>query len=198
MANIDKDLIQQLRFRTGCGMMDCKKALEETGGDMEKAVEALRKKGASIANKRAMNATAEGIVQAYIHPGDQTGVLVELNCETDFVARTPDLKQFAYDLCLHIAALKPLYIKPEEVDTKFLEHERSILREQMAGAGKQAAMIEQIVEGKIKKLYNEICLLHQPFVKNDQLTVDDKLKEVIAKTGENIIIKRFARFEIGA
>ena len=196
MPIIDKELILKLRQRTGCGMLDCKKALEDTDGDLDKAVELLRKKGAAIAAKRAEHVTAEGIVQAYIHPGSQVGTLVEINCETDFVARTDDLKQFASDLCLHIAAIKPLYLKPEDVDPKFLEHERDILRAQLKGS-KPDKMVEQIVEGKIKKLFGEICLMQQQFVKNDQLTVSDKLQEIIAKTGENIVIKRFARFEIG-
>ncbi len=198
MAKVDKDQIQKLRMRTGCGMMDCKKALEEVGGDLEKAVDLLRKKGASVAAKRAEYATAEGIVESYIHPGNQLGVLVEVNCETDFVARTDEVRQFAKDLCMHIAAVKPLYLRPEDVDPKFLEHERSITREQLADSGKPDKIIDQILEGKIKKLFSEICLMQQSYVKNDQLTIDGLLKEVIAKTGENIIIKRFCLFEIGA
>lgn len=198
MSKISLELIQQLRDRTGAGMLDCKKALEETNGDIEKAVEVLRKKGAAIAAKRSGNATAEGLVHAYIHPGSRVGVLVEINCETDFVARTEAIKQLAADLCLHIAALKPLYLSPEQVDPKFLEHERNLLKDQLTDSGKPEKIIEQIVEGKISKLYSEICLLQQPFVKNDQLTIDDLVKEVIAKVGENVRIKRFARFELGA
>jgi elongation factor Ts len=198
MAKIDKDLIQKLRMRTGCGMMDCKKALEETDGDLEKALELLRKKGASFAAKRSEHATAEGVIEAYIHPGNQLGVMVEVDCETDFVARTDELKKFAKDLCMHIAAMKPLYLTPEDVDEKFLETERKIVREQLADSGKPEKIIEQIVEGKIKKIFSEVCLLQQPYVKNDQLTIEDLLKEIIAKTGENIIIKRFCLFEIGA
>lgn len=198
MAKIDTKLLQQLRERTGLGMMDCKKALEEAGGDIEKAVELLRKRGAAVAAKRGGNVTAEGIVHAYIHPGARVGVLVELNCETDFVARNENMTQFAQDLCLHIAAFKPLYVSPEDVDSKFLEHERSIFKEQMANSGKPDKIIDQIVDGKINKLYSEICLLKQPFIKNDQFTVDDMLKQLIAKTGENIKIRRFARYEIGA
>jgi len=197
MSKISLELIQQLRERTGAGMLDCKKALEETNGDMEKSVEMLRKKGAAIAAKRSGNATAEGLVHAYIHPGSRVGVLVEINCETDFVARTDAIKQLAADLTLHIAAAKPLYLSPEQVDSKFLEHERSFFKEQIAGSGKPEKILDQIVEGKINKLYSEICLLQQPFVKNDQLTIDDLLQEVIAKVGENVRIKRFARFELG-
>ena len=196
MATIDKNLIQKLRDRTGAGMMDCKKALEETGGDLEKAVEILRKKGASIASKRADKETAEGLVHAYIHPGSRVGVLIEVNCETDFVARTEDIKQFAHDVALHIAALKPLYLTPEEVDSKFLEHEKSILKEQLAGSGKPDKIIEQIVEGKVQKLYSDICLLEQPFVRDPAKTIRDYLNELIARIGENIFINRFTRYKV--
>lgn len=198
MAKISLELIQQLRERTGVGMLDCRKALEESNGDMEKAVEILRKKGAAVAAKRSGNATGEGLVHAYIHPGARIGVLVEVNCETDFVARTPDMQQFANDICLQIAASKPLYLAPEDVDPKFLEHEKNILRAQLADSGKPEKVVEQIVEGKVQKLYSEICLMKQSFVKNDQLTIDDALKDLIAKMGEKIVIKRFSRYEIGA
>ena len=197
MAKVDIALIQKLRERTGLGMMDCKKALVEAGGDMEQAVEILRKKGTAVAAKRADKTTGEGLVEAYIHPGNRIGVLIEINCETDFVARTDAIKQFARDVCMHIAALKPLYLTPEEVDPKFLEHETRIFTEQMKTSGKPDNIIQQIVAGKIQKLYSEICLLKQSFVKDDQKTIDDLLKELIAKTGENIRIKQFARFEIG-
>ena len=198
MATIDKKMIQKLREITGLGMMDCKKALEETNGDLEKAIDILRRKGAAIAAKRSDKETAEGIVHAYIHPGSKMGVLVELNCETDFVANTEDMKNFARDLALHIAALKPLYLTSEDVDQKFLEHEKEIIKAQLANSGKPEKILNQIVEGKIKKLYSDICLLNQPFVKNDQQTVAQALQELIGKTGENIKVKRFARFEIGA
>jgi elongation factor Ts len=197
MAKITLELTQMLRERTGVGMMDCKKALEETGGDIEQAIEILRKKGAAIAAKRAGNATKEGLIHAYIHPGARMGVLVEINCETDFVARTEDLQKFAADVCLHIAAMKPLYLSPEEVDSKFLEHEKNILKAQLVDSGKPEKIIDQIVDGKVQKLYSEICLLKQSFVKNDQLTIEDLLKDLIAKLGENIKIRRFSRFEIG-
>lgn len=197
MAKIDKNMIQELRSRTGCGMIDCKKALEEADGDMEKAVDILRKKGAAIAAKRGANVTAEGIVHAYVHPGSQIGVLVEINCETDFVARTEAIRQFAHDLCLHIAAMKPLYLKAEDVDPAFIAREKDIIQAQLADSGKPAKIIEQVAEGKLKKVLSEVCLMQQPFVKNDQLTIDDVLKELIAKTGENIVIRRFARYEIG-
>lgn len=189
--------IQELRDKTGMGMLDCKKALEEADGDVEKAIELLRKRGAAIAEKRSSKNTAEGIVHAYIHPGDQLGVLIELNCETDFVARTKDLKDLANSICMQIAAAKPLYLAPEDVDAKFLDHERDIFKALMANSGKPEKMIDQIVEGKINKLYNEVCLLKQVYIKNDQLTIEQLLQEAVAKTGENIRIKRFARFEIG-
>jgi len=197
MAKVDIKLVQELRTRTGLGMMDCKKALEEAGGDMEAAVELLRKKGAAVAAKRAGKETSEGIVYAYIHPGSKLGVLVEINCETDFVAKTKELEQFAKDLCMHIAALKPLYLTQEDVDPKFLEHEKNIIREQLKESGKADKFIDKILEGKLNKLYSEVCLVKQPFVKNDQLTVEQALQELIGKIGENLKIRRFARFDIG-
>jgi elongation factor Ts len=178
-------------------MMDCKKALEETDGDIEKAIELLRIKGAAVAAKRSERETAQGIIHTYIHPGSRVGVMIELNCETDFVARTEEFKNLANDICLHIAALKPLYLVPENVDATFLEHEKEIAREQLAGSGKPEKIIEQIINGKIQKLYDEICLMRQQFVKNDQKTITDLLTDVMAKTGEKIQIKRFARYEIG-
>jgi len=194
---IDRTLIQELRDATGLGLMDCRKALEETNGDITKAIEMLRKKGAAVAAKRAGKETTQGLIHAYIHPGSQIGVMVELNCETDFVARTEATRQFAQDICLHITALKPLYLAAEDVDPKFLAHEKEIMHDQLVNSGKPEKMIAQIVEGKVQKLYSEVCLLNQTFVKNDQFTVTQALQELIAKTGENIKIKRFARFEVG-
>ncbi len=178
--------------------MDCKKPLEQTGGDIDKAIEMLRKKGADVAAKRSDKETTQGIVHAYIHPGSNLGVLVELNCETDFVANTDDVKNFTKNLALHIAAIKPLYLTTQDVDPKFVEHEKTILKAQLADSGKPEKILNQIIDGKIKKLYSEICLMEQPFVKNDQFTIAQALQELIGKTGENIKIKRFARFEIGA
>ncbi len=197
MSTITLDMIQQLRERTGAGMMDCKKALQEAQGDMEKAIELLRKKGAAIAEKRAGHATAEGIVHAYIHPGARVGVLLEVDCETDFVARTQEFKQFANDLAMQIAAFNAKYISPEDVDKAFLEKERAQQTEELKASKKPDAVINQIVEGKLNKLYSSICLIKQPYIKNDQLTVEDVLKDLIGKLGENIKIRRFARFEIG-
>ncbi len=195
---IGMDLIAQLREKTGLGMMDCKNALQESGGDIEKAIEILRKKGAQVALKRGGNTTSEGLVHAYIHAGARVGVLLEINCETDFVARTEDMKRFAQDIGMHIAAFKPLYVSPEQVDEAFLAKEREIAREQVLATGKPANMVDQIVEGKVKKIVGEICLLQQKFIKNDQRTVDEILKDLIGKLGENIRIKRFALFEVGA
>jgi elongation factor Ts len=196
MAEITLELIQQLRERTGIGMMDCKKALTEANGDIEKAIELLRKKGAAVAEKRAGNVTAEGIVHAYIHPGSRVGVLIEINCETDFVARTEDMAKFAHDVAMQIAAFRPVCVQSTEVDPAIIEKEKNIYRDQLKG--KPANIIDQIIEGKLEKYYTEICLMNQPFIKDDKLTIGDVLKELIAKMGESIKIKRFVRFEIGS
>lgn len=197
MAKIDIALIQQLRERTGLGMMDCKKALEETNGDVDKAVELLRKKGAAVAAKRSDKSTSEGLVHAYIHPGSQVGVLVELNCETDFVARTESVKEFAHGLCMHIAAMKPLYISTADVDPAFVEKEKEIIKEQLAQSGKTGKILDQIVEGKVNKVYTDVCLLEQSYIKDDKFTVKQVLQDLIAKTGENIKIAKFARYQVG-
>lgn len=198
MADITLEQINKLRTRTGLGMMDCKKALIAANGDIEKAVEELRKKGAAIAHSRADKSTSEGVVHAYIHPGSRMGVLAEINCETDFVARTEDMVQFARDLCLHIAALRPQYVSAEQVPAELLEKEREIYRAQLAPSGKPEKILAQIVEGKLSKLYSEICLLDQPFIKDDKRSVRDVLGDLMAKTGEKIQIRRFVRYELGA
>lgn len=197
MTKVSLDSIQKLRNMTGLGMLDCKKALEEAHGDIDKAIEHLRKRGAALADKRADRETTQGIIVPYIHPGDQTGVLIELNCETDFVARTQDIKNIAKDLAMHIAACKPVYVSPDQVDAAYLEKEKEIAIEQLKNQGKPAAMIEKIIEGKMAKLASDVSLLKQPFVKDEQKTVEELLKELSAKTGENIRVKRFVRFEIG-
>ena len=194
---IDKEVLQELRDHTGLGLMDCRKALEESAGDFQQALDALRKKGAAVAAKRADKDTGEGIIKAYIHPGDRLGVLLEINCETDFVANTEAVRQFAQDLCLQIVANKAMYVAPENVDQDLLEKEKEIFRAQMADSGKPEKIIEQVIEGKIKKFYSDVCLLEQPFIKNDQFTVKQVLQDLIAKTGESIRIKRFCRFELG-
>jgi len=194
---IDKEVLQELRDHTGLGLMDCRKALEEAGGDFQQALDALRKKGAAVAAKRADKDTGEGIIKAYIHPGDRLGVLIEINCETDFVANTESFRQFAQDLCLQIVANKAMYVSPENVDQDLLEKEKEIFRAQMADSGKPEKIIEQVVEGKVKKFYSDVCLLEQTFIKNDQFTVKQVLEDLMAKTGESIRIRRFCRFELG-
>lgn len=196
MSEISIELIKQLRDKTGIGMMDCKKALQESNGDIEKAIEILRKKGALIAQNRAGQETQEGLVYAYIHPGSKVGVLVEINCETDFVARTEDMIKFANDIAMQIAAFRPICISSKDVDQNLIEKEKEIYKEQLKG--KPANIVDQIIEGKLQKYYTEICLLNQPFIKNDKLNIEDLLKDLIAKMGENIKIKRFVRYEIGA
>lgn len=198
MSKVSLEDIQKLRTITSMGMLDCKKALEEAQGDMERAIELLRKKGASVAAKRGDNQTAQGYVHAYIHPGATLGVLLELNCETDFVARNEDFKKLAADICMHIAAMKPRYVCPEEVDHAWLDKEKALMKEQLAEEGKKPEFMEKIIEGKIQKLYADVCLLQQKFVKNDKITVQELVSDVIGKMGENIKVKRFARFEIGA
>jgi elongation factor Ts len=197
MAQISIDLIKQLRERTAAGFSDCKKALEEAGGDIEKAVDILRKKGLAIAAKRAGKATTEGVVAAYIHSNKKIGVLVEVNCETDFVARTEEFQQFAHDIAMQIAATNPIAVTREEVPQEVIEREKKIYEEQVRESGKPENVIPKIVEGKMEKFYKENVLLEQAFIKNPEITIQDLLNELIAKTGEKIVIKRFARFQIG-
>lgn len=197
MAEITLELIQELREKTGVGMMDCKKALIEAGGDFEKAIEILRKKGANVAAKRSGNETNNGLVTAYIHPGARLGVLLEISCETDFSANTESLKNFAYDICMQIAATNPVSIDRTEVSSALVEKEKVIFREQLEKSGKPAAVVDKIVEGKLEKFYETVCLLDQSFIKNDKIKIKDYLNELVAKINENIKIKRFARFQIG-
>lgn len=198
MAEITLELIQQLRERTGIGMMDCKKALIEANGDIEKAIELLRKRGASLGAKRAENVTNHGIVHAYIHPGATLGVLIEIACETDFAARTPAMQGLVSDLCLQIAASHPLSIDVQDLDASLIEKEKEIAKEQLKNSGKPSHLIDKIAENKIEKFYETACLLRQPFIKNDKITVKEYLDETIAKIRENIKIKRFVRFQVGA
>lgn len=197
MSQISLDLVKQLRERTAAGFSDCKKALEEAGGDIEKAVDILRKKGLAIAAKRAGKETKEGIIEAYIHANKKIGVLVEINCETDFVARTPDFQEFAHNVAMQIAATSPLCVSREEMPQDVLEREKRIYEEQLRDQGKPENVIPKILEGKLEKFYKETVLLEQPFIKNPEITIQDLLNELIAKTGEKIVIKRFARFQIG-
>ena len=188
--------VMALRERTGVGMMDCKKALNETNGDMEKAVEYLREKGMAAAAKKAGRIAAEGVVTSYIHNG-KTGVLLEVNCETDFVAKSDIFQDFCHDIALHIAAAKPLFVTVEEVDAVALEKEREIFRAQAINEGKPEAVVEKMVEGRVKKYYKEVVLMEQAFVKDAEKTISQLLNETVLKTGEKITIRRFTRYEMG-
>ncbi|MBA2849678.1 translation elongation factor Ts [Thermosulfuriphilus ammonigenes] len=194
---VTTQMIKELRARTGAGMMDCKKALEECGGDMDKAVAWLRQKGLAVAAKRAGRATSEGTVAAYIHAGGKLGAMVEVNCETDFVAKTQEFKQFAHDIAMQIAAASPLCVQREDLSEEVIEKEKEIYRAQARESGKPEKIIEKIVEGKLEKFYKEVCLLEQAFIKNPEITIQDLLNEMMAKTGEKIVIRRFARFAVG-
>lgn len=194
---ITAELVKELRERSGAGMMDCKKALTETNGDVEKAIDYLREKGLAAAAKKASRVAAEGIVEAYIHMGGKIGVLLELNCETDFVAKTDGFKALARDIAMHIAASNPICIAREEVPEEKLNHEREVLRAQALNEGKPAQIVDKMVTGRIEKYYKEVCLLEQPFVKDPDMSIKDLVTTSIAKIGENITIRRFARFQLG-
>ncbi|MGZ4123411.1 MAG: translation elongation factor Ts [Tumebacillaceae bacterium] len=195
--SISAALVKELREKTGAGMMDCKKALVETNGDLDKAIDFLREKGLAAAAKKAGRIAAEGLVESYIHAGGKLGVLVEINCETDFVAKNDDFRNFVKDIAMHIAASKPLYITREEVPQEVLEHEKEILRAQALNEGKPANIVDKMVEGRVVKYYKEFCLLEQPFVKNPDKTIETLVKEKISTIGENISIRRFVRWEMG-
>jgi elongation factor Ts len=189
--------VKELRERTGAGVVDCQKALAETGGEVEKAIVYLREKGLAAAAKRAGRTAAQGSVNAYIHGGGKIGVLVEVNCETDFVARTEEFQRLVKDIAMQIAAANPRYVRREEVAEAERERERAIYRAQTAQSGKPAAVNERIVEGKLEKFYSETCLLEQPFIRDPSKTVDQLVKDAVSRTGENIVVRRFARFQIG-
>ena len=197
MADITAAAVKELREKTGAGMMDCKNALVEAQGDMDKAGDLLRKKGIARASKKASRAVNEGRIEAYIHPGSKIGVLVEINCETDFVAKTDDFKTFSRDVAMQIAASSPLYVKRDGVDQETIDREMDIYREQAKSQGKPENIIEKIATGKLNKFYSEICLMEQPFVKDPDKTIENLVTETIAKLGENISINRFSRFKIG-
>ncbi|GAB6906003.1 translation elongation factor Ts [Desulfosarcina cetonica] len=197
MADISAAKVKELREKSGAGMMDCKAALVECEGDLEKAMDFLRKKGIATAAKRAGRATSEGTVQSYIHMGGKIGVMVEVNCETDFVAKTDDFCEFARNIAMHIAATNPVGIAAEDVPQSIIDREREIYRAQVIEMGKPEQMVEKIAEGKMNKFFKENCLLNQQYVKEPDKTIADYLNEVIARTGEKITIKRFARFQIG-
>jgi len=197
MSNpISAQTVSELREKTGAGLLDCKKALTEANGDMEEAITLLRKRGAASAAKKADRATKEGLIESYIHVGGKVGVLLEVNCETDFVARNEDFKAFCKDVCLQIAAASPAYVTREEVPEADLQKERDIAAAQVQG--KPPAAVQKIVEGKLEKYYSTVCLLDQPFVKAPEKTVKDMLTERIAKLGENMQIRRFTRYQLGA
>ncbi|MDK2926574.1 MAG: elongation factor Ts [Bacillota bacterium] len=194
---ITAEMVKALREKTGAGMMDCKRALQETGGDMDKATEYLREKGLAAAAKRAGRTAAEGLVEAYIHLGGKLGVLVEVNCETDFVARTPEFREFVRDIAMQVAAANPQYLAKEDVPAAVLDKEREILRVQALNEGKPEKVVDRIVEGRLEKFYSENCLLEQPFIKDPDRKVHELLTEKIARIGENIVIRRFVRFQLG-
>jgi elongation factor Ts len=189
--------VRDLREKTGAGMMDCKKALAESGGDLDKAVDYLRQKGLAAATKKASRTASDGAIGAYVHPGGKIGVLVELNCETDFVARTAEFQNLLKDIAMQIAAANPRYIRSEEVPSEHLEKEREIYRRQALELGKPEKVVDKIVEGKIDRFYSEVCLLEQSFIKNPDQKVADVLTEAVGRLGENIQVKRFSRYQLG-
>lgn len=194
---ITASMVKALRDRTGAGMMECKKALQETGGDMDKAVDVLRKKGIQAASKRAGRTTRDGLIVSYIHPGDRLGVLLEINCETDFVARTEEFRQLAKDVAMQIAAASPIAVSRDRLPEEVVEKERAIYGAQALNEGKPAQVVDRIVEGKLGKFFQDVCLLEQPFVKDQDKTVEERIKETIATLGENITINRFVRYRLG-
>lgn len=197
MKEITPQLVKELREKTGCGMMDCKRALEKSEGDIQKAIDILREQGMATAAKKAGRMTREGIIYSYIHPGEKLGVLVEINCETDFVARTEDFRNLAKDLAMQVAATNPLVLSRAELKEEAIQKEKDIYRAQAKSEGKPEKIIDKIVEGKLEKYFQEVCLLEQAFIKDEDRSVHDRLNETIAKLGENITIKRFVRFRLG-
>ena len=197
LMEITASMVKELRERTGAGMMDCKRALVETEGDFDKAVIFLREKGLAAASKRAGRETAEGVVDSYIHMGGRIGVLIEVNCETDFVAKTDQFRTLARDLAMQVAASKPLYVSRDEVPDDVIEGERQIYRSQALNEGKPEKIADKIVEGRLEKFYQEVCLLDQPFIREPEKSVSDLVRETIGTLGENITVRRFARFERG-
>jgi len=194
---INAKMVNELRQRTGAGIMDCKRALQETSGDLEKAVTYLREKGMASASKRGGRVAAEGQVEAYIHMGGRIGVLVEVNCETDFVARGEDFKNFCREVAMQVAAANPQYLSRDDVPAEVVEAEKQIYRKQAQESGKPEKIWDQIAEGRLKKFFSEVCLLDQPYIREQKMTVDKLRQELVAKTGENVVVRRFARFELG-
>ena len=196
-TNISAAQVKELRDKSGAPMMDCKKALTDAKGDIEAAIVLLRKRGASVAERKAGRATSEGSVASYIHAGGKIGVLVEVNCESDFVARTDDFKELVHDIAMHIAATDPKFVRKEDVTPESFEREKDIYRTQAAATGKPAQVVEKIVEGKMGKFYEEVCLYEQPFIKDQTVTISQLVATKIGKLGENIAVRRFARFKVG-
>jgi len=190
------DQIKKLRQETGVSITECKKALEESNGDFEKAKEVLRRWGRELAGKKSERETGEGIIESYIHPNKKVGVLIDLRCESDFVARSSEFQKLAHELCLQIAAMKPLFLKEEDIPEKFIEGEKNIYKEQLKDSGKPEHIVNQIIEGKLKKYKEQVSLLSQVWIKDDQKTIKDLIEEYVARLGENIIIKDFTRYEI--
>jgi elongation factor Ts len=197
MAEINAALVKQLRDRTGAGMMECKKALVEADGVVEKAIDVLRKHGAASAAKKLSRSTKQGVIGSYIHHGNQLGVLVEVNCESDFVARTDDFQQLVQDISMQVAAADPQFIRREDVTAAALERESEVQRERARNEGKPEKMLEKIMEGRLNKFYEEVCLYEQPFIRDNTVTIQDLIKQKIAKLGENISVARFVRFKVG-
>src|SRR5215470_6440 len=197
MAEITAALVKELRERTGAGMMECKNALVEAKGDLAEGEVVLRKRGIASAGKKSMRATKQGLIGTYIHHGGQLGVMVEVNCESDFVARTDDFRELVHDIAMHIAAADPRYIRKEDVEPAVLDKERDIQRARALNEGKPEKMVDKIVEGRLSKFYEEVCLYEQPFIKENTTTVADLIKSKIAKLGENISVSRFSRFKVG-
>jgi len=197
MTEISAQMVKELRDKSGAGIMDCKQALKECGGDIEKAIDFLRKKGLATAQKKAGRDASEGRIESYIHMGGKIGVLVEVNCETDFVAKNEDFIEFCKNIAMHIAATGPEAIVPEDLAKDVCDRERKVYEDQVREMGKPENMIDKIVDGKMEKFYKDACLLTQPYVKDPKLSVQDVITELVAKIGENIVIKKFSRFQIG-
>ena len=194
---ISADIVKELRVKTGAGIMDCKEALKVSNGNFEKAIDFLREKGLSAATKKSSRATKDGLVHSYIHMGGKVGVMIEVNCETDFVAKTENFKALTKDLAMHVAAMNPMYVKPEDVPEATITREKDIYRKQVIAEGKPEKIADKIVEGKLKKYYEEVCLLKQKFIRDTNVTVEDLIKAAISQTGENILVKRFVRYQLG-
>ncbi len=196
-VTISAQQVKELRERTGAGFSDCRSALIEAGGDIEQAIDVLRKKGQAAAQKKAQREATEGLIGSYIHAGGKIGVIIEVNCESDFVARTEDFQRLCHDLAMHVAALDPRFVRREEVTSEILEREREIYHEQARGTGKPEPVIEKIVAGKMEKFYEENCLYEQHFIKDESLTINELISQMIAKLGENITVRRFVRLKVG-